>query len=423
LPLLDECAARYGDTFLLKLAGYGKFIMLSDPGAVRDVFRGDAHALHSGEGNEFMIPSVGRNSVLVLDDHPHARQRRILLPPLKGERMRSFFSAMQIATLEALQPCRPDRPVRMLELMQQITLRVILQTVLGLGAGPRRDLIERQVQQLLIQGRNRHTLILVKLLPVEWLQRNRALPFYRQMHALNESLYAIIAAGRADASDARAPCVLTDLLAATHEGGEPLTDEEVRDAILTIILAGHDTTAIALAWALEQIVPRQEVVDRIRRELVEVAGALPPSADQLNHLEYLDAAIRESLRTRTVLPFVVRLTKQAFTAGGHEYPRNVVLCPCSHLVHRRPELYPDPLQFRPERFLERSFAGHEWFPFGGGTRTCLGMAFALYEMKVVLSTMFSTANFVRPPRSSSNPVRRGVALAPHDGVRMIVTAV
>jgi cytochrome P450 len=419
LPFLQECASRYGDTFMLRLAGYGKFVMLSAPEAVRDVFRGDASSLHSGEGNEFLIPSVGPNSVLVLDDEPHARQRRILLPPVKGDRMRSFFDAMQTATLEAVRAWPLGPSIRMLEPMQQITLRVILQTVLGLKAGPQRDEVELQVQRMLAQGRSRYTLILVKILPVELLQRNRWLPFYRQMHLLNKSLYSLIAAGRREAA-AGGESVLADLLAASHEDGRPLADEEIRDALLTLIIAGHDTTSIALAWALEQIVRRPDVVERITEELNRTTCGTPPSAENLNRLEYLDAAIRESMRVRTVLPFVVRLTKRAFVAGGREYPPGVVLCPCSHLVHRRTDVYTEPQTFRPERFLERNYAGHEWFPFGGGNRTCLGMAFALYEMKAVLSTLFSQASLVSPPGSRSSPVRRGVSLAPHDGVRMVV---
>jgi cytochrome P450 len=214
--------------------------------------------------------------------------------------------------------------------------------------------------------------------------------------------------------------VLADLLDAFHEDGQPLGDEEIRDAIMTLVLAGHDTTAIALAWALEQIVPRADVVARLGDELRQTTGGAPPSAQHLGRLEYLDAAIRESMRLRTILPFVVRLTKEAFRAGGREYPPGIVLCPCSHLVHRRPDLYPEPEAFRPERFLERKYAGHEWFPFGGGNRTCLGMAFALYEMKVVLGTLFTQVRLARPPGSRSRPVRRGVSLAPDDGVELVV---
>jgi cytochrome P450 family 135 len=420
LPLLEECGRRYGDAFLLRWPGYGRFVMLADPQAVQDVFRGDGHALHSGEGNEFLVPTVGPNSVLVLDEEPHARQRRVLLPPLKGERMRSFFGAMQAAALEAMRTWPLGRPVRTLGPMQQITLRTILKTVLGLGAGPQRDVIEGQVQRMLAQGRSRYGLILIKVLPVRRLQRTRWVPYFRQMHALNDSLYSLIRSRREAPATKRGEDVLADLLAATHEDGRPLADEEIRDALVTLILAGHDTTAIALAWALEQIVPRPDVVGRITDELRATAGEALPGAEHLPRLEYLDAAIRESLRVRTILPFVVRLTKRPFVAGGREYPPGVVLCPCNHLVHRRADLYPEPEAFRPERFLERRYAGHEWFPFGGGSRTCLGMAFALYEMKAVLATLFSQVRLVRPPGSRSAPVRRGLSLAPDDGAAMVV---
>jgi cytochrome P450 len=421
LPFLEACAHRYGETFMLRLAGYGKFVMLSAPDAVRDVFRGDGHVLHSGEGNEFLIPTVGRSSVLILDGEPHMRQRRILLPPLKGERMRSFFESMRATTLEAVRAWPVGRPFRVLEWMQQITLRVILQAVLGLETVRQREEIEGQVQRLLAQGRSRYSFILLKVLPIRLLQKTRWLPFYRTMHALDTSLYSLIGARRREPAVARGENVLADLLAASHEDGRPIGDEEIRDAILTLILAGHDTTSIALAWALEQIVPRADVVTRITGELRRTTGGEPPCAEHLDRLEYLDAAIRESLRIRTIFPFVVRLTKKAFQAGGREYPPGVVLCACNHLVHRRKDLYPEPEVFRPERFLERRYAGHEWFPFGGGNRTCLGMAFALYEMKVVLSTLFMQVSLARPPGSHSRSVRRGVALAPDDGVRLVVS--
>jgi cytochrome P450 len=206
-------------------------------------------------------------------------------------------------------------------------------------------------------------------------------------------------------------------------GARPLSDQEIRDALLTLLIAGHETTSIALAWALEQIIPRADVVDRIREELTRATGGDLPPAEHLGQLEYLEAAIRESLRIRTILPIVVRLTKRPFVAAGREYPAGVVLCPCTHLVHRRPDLYPEPEKFRPERFLERKYAGHEWFPFGGGNRTCLGMAFALYEMKVVLATLFSHADFTRPPGMQSTPIRRGLSLAPDDGVTVIMNKV
>ncbi len=420
LPFLEACARRYGDPFTIQFAGYGKFVMLASPDAVQDVFRGDPYKLHSGEGNEFLTASVGRNSVLVLDDEPHARQRRVLLPPLKGERMRSFFDSMQATTLAAVQAWPLGRTLSMVEPMQQITLRLMLQVVLGLNSSAELADFAGKVQRVLELARGRHGLILVKILPISLLQRTRWLPFYRRMHDLDQALFAFIEKRRQEPVAERDENVLADLLSASHEDGQPLDDQEIRDALVTMIFAGHDTTSVALAWVLEQIVPRPDVVARITEELRRTTGGAPPRADQLNQLTYLDAAIREGLRVRTIMPFVVRLTKAAFTAGGREYPQGIVLCPCNHLVHRRDDLYPEPEKFRPDRFLERHYAAHEWFPFGGGNRMCLGMAFALYEMKVVLSTLFATVRLARPPGSRSTPVRRGLALAPDDGAQMTV---
>jgi cytochrome P450 len=420
LQFLEEGARRYGDAFLVRFSLYGKFIILSSPEAIRDVFRGDGQALHSGESNQFLIPTVGPNSVLVLDEEAHERQRRIQLPPLKGERMRSFFDAMQSATLESMRSWPIGQPFRVLEPMQRITLRVILQAVFGLPAGQERDEVESQVHKLLSQGRSRYSLLLLKVLPLRWLRQSGWGPFYRELKVLDESLYSLMARFRQQPAETRGENILADLLAATAEDGQPLTDQEIRDALFTLLIAGHETTSIALSWALEQIIPRADVVERIKDELGRTTGEYLPRAEHLSQLEYLDAAIRESMRVRTVLPIVVRLTKRPFVAGGREYPSGIVLCPCSHLVHRRPDLYPEPEQFRPERFLERKYAGHEWFPFGGGNRTCLGMAFALYEMKVVLATIFSQASFTRLPGMRSNPIRRGLSLAPDDGVTVIM---
>lgn len=420
LSYFDACARRYGDPFTIRLAGYGKFVMLASPDAVRDVFRGDGHALHSGEGNEFLINSVGANSVLVLDGDLHARQRRVLLPPLKGERMRAFFDAMQAATLEEIRGWPTGATLRMIEPMQRITLHVIVQVVLGMKPGAELAALAAKVLRVLELGRGRYGFIFLKILPIKLLQRMRWLSFYRRMHDLDGALYPLIAERRRKPAAERGDSILADLLAASHEDGASLRDQEIRDALVTMIFAGHDTTAVALAWALEQIVPRTDVVARIADEFLRVAGGGPLRADQLDQLDYLDGAIRESLRIRTILPFVVRLTKTAYTAGGREYPPGVILAPCSYLVHRREDLYPEPEKFRPERFLERRYAANEWFRFGGGIRMCLGVSFALYEMKVVLSTLFARVRLARMPGAKSYPVRRGIALAPDDGAMMVV---
>jgi unspecific monooxygenase len=420
LGVLDEGHRLYGDTFTLNIAGYGWFVMLSDPETVREIFRGDPDVLHSGEANEILSATVGRASVLVLDGTPHARQRRVLVPPLKGERMRAFFEAMRLEAIEAVRVWPIGEPFAALPTMRRITLRVILRTGLGLAAGPELDDFERKVEVLLANGRQRHALVLMKLVPIHRLSRSRWVPLFRQLNALNDSLFALIAARRRGEKPAASENVLDDLLAATHEDNKPLDDQEVRDAIFTILIAGHDTTALALAWALVEIAPRPEVVNRLTDELHRITGGEPPEADQLAALEYLEAAIRESLRLRPVVPFVVRLTKRPFAAGGREYPKGVVLCPCSYLVHRRESLYTEPQRFCPERFLERKFGLNEWFPFGGGNRVCLGMPFALYEMKVLLATLFSQVRLTRPPGARSRARRYGLVLGPDDGARVMV---
>jgi cytochrome P450 len=420
LGLLDECHRHYGDVFTLQIAGNGRFVMLSDPKAVREVFQGDPDVLHSGEANSLFTATVGRHSVLVLDGAEHMRQRRVLVPPLKGERMRAFFDAMRLETLEAVRAWPIGTPFPTLPTMRRITLRVILRTGLGLAPGPELDRFEGKIETFLSNGRQRYALVLMTIVPIERLTGSRWVPLFRQLSDLDDNLFAFIAARRRGEHTVTGQNVLDDLLDAKHEDGTPLGDREVRDALITVLIAGHETTALALSWALAEIAQRPAVVDRLGDELLRVTGGGPPAAEHLPALEYLDGAIRESLRLRPVAPFVVRKTVQQFSVDGREYPAGVVLCPCSYLVHQREELYPDPGQFRPERFLERKFGQHEWFPFGGSNRICLGMPFALYEMKVLVATLLSQVRPTRPAGARSKARRYGIVLGPDDGGRIIV---
>jgi cytochrome P450 len=420
LGLLDECHRRYGDAFTLHVAGNGRFVMLSDPEVVREVLRGDPDVLHSGEANSVFIATVGRTSVLVLDGAPHARQRRVVVPPLKGERMRAFFDAMRLEALDAVRAWPVGAAFPTLPSMRRATLRVILRTGLGLAAGPELDRFERKMERFLSNGRQQYALVLMTVIPIQRFSGSRWAPLFRQLSDLDDDLFAFIAARRRGEHAPAGQNVLDDLLAAGHEDGTPLGDREVRDALLTILIAGHDTTALALAWALGEIASQPEVVDRLCDELTRVTGGGPPEVGHLPALEYLEGAIRESLRLRPVAPFVVRKTVRPFAAGGRQYPAGVVLCPCSYLVHRREELYPKPDLFRPERFLERTFGPHEWFPFGGGNRVCLGMPFALYEMKVLLATILSQVRPSRPAGARSVARRYGIVLGPDDGGTIIV---
>jgi cytochrome P450 len=420
LGLFDECHRRFGDAFTLHVAGNGRFVMLSDPEAVREVLRGDPDVLHSGEANSLFTATVGRNSVLVLDGAPHARQRRVVVPPLKGERMRAFFEAMRLETLEAVKAWPVGTPFSVLPTMRRITLRVILRTGLGLAPGTEMDRFERKMETFLANGRQRYALVMMTILPIQRFSGSRWIPLFRQLSDLDDDLFAFIAARRRGERPPSGENVLDDLLAATHEDGTPLGDREVRDALITILIGGHETTALALAWALAEVAERPDVLDRLADELKRVTGGGPPEAGHLPALEYLEGTVRESLRLRPVVPFVLRKTMRPFAVGGREYPAGVVLCPCSYLVHRREELYPEPDRFRPERFLERKFGPHEWFPFGGGNRVCIGMPFALYEMKVLLATLLTQVRPSRPPGARSRARRYGIVLGPDDGGRILI---
>jgi unspecific monooxygenase len=420
LGVLDECHRRYGDAFTLNLAGNRRFVMLSDPEVVREIFRADPEVLHSGEANSIFRATVGRHSVLVLDGAPHARQRRLVVPPLKGERMRAFFDAMRLETLEAVRAWPVGIPFPVLPTMRRITLRVILRTGLGLAPGAELDRFKRKIEAFLSHSRQRYALVLAMIFPIQRFSGSRWIPPFRQLSALDDDLFAFIAARRRGERSPSGENVLDDLLSATHEDGTPLGDREVRDSLITILIAGHDTTALALAWALAEIAEHAEVVDRLIDELGRVTCGGPPEAEHLSALEYLEGTIRESLRLCPVASIVTRKTMRPFVAGGRAYPPGVVLCPCPYLVHRREELYPEPDRFRPERFLERKFGPHEWFPFGGGNRVCVGMQFALYEMKVLLATLLSQVRPTRPAGARSRARRYGIVLGPDDGARVIV---
>jgi cytochrome P450 len=282
------------------------------------------------------------------------------------------------------------------------------------------DRFERKTERVLANGRQRYALVLMTVIPIQWFSGSRWVPLFRQLRDLDDDLFAFIAARRRGEQTPACENVLDDLLAEAHEDGTPLADQEVRDALITILIAGHETTALALSWALAEIPGHPEVIDRLGDELARVTGGGPPEAGHLPALEYLEATIREVLRLRPVAPFVVRKAVRPFAVGGREYPAGVVLCPCSYLVHRREELYPEPGRFRPERFLERKYGPHEWFPFGGGNRVCLGMPFALYEMKVLLAAVLSQVRPGRPAGARSRARRYGIVLGPDDGGRIIV---
>lgn len=418
---LDDCARRFGTPCTIRLAGFPPIVLLSDPESVRDALRGDPEALHSGEANAFLSPLVGENSVLVLDEAAHAKQRATLAPPLRGERMRKASAAMCAAAEAEISTWPVGRPFRTDVAMRRITLRVILRVAFGAMPEAETRAWEALFESIMRYARTQWALVMVRAVPHRLFVGSRWAPYYRELGALARRLGAYVAERRAKAGETRGDAVLDELLAARHADGAPLGDEEIRDALVTIVVAGYETTSAALTWVWTDVARRPDVADRAASEACAAFADGATAEEALDRLPYTDAVVRESLRLRHVLPIVVRRTTRPLRLGGREYPADVSLAPCPRLVHRDPRLYPDPDRFDPERFLARKFAPHEWFPFGGGHRHCLGAAFALQEMKAVLAVALRRFRFAADPARFPAPRREGLVLVPDDGGSVTAT--
>jgi cytochrome P450 len=398
-------AERYGDTFTVRLGPGADVIFLSDPASVRQVLQAPPELTRMGDINGLFRPILGVNSLLLLDGDEHLRQRKLLLPPFHGEHVRAYMETMERAALEEVETWPVGRPFSLLPRLQAIALNVILRAVFGMEDGPRRDEMRALVARLLDLCQSRST-----MLPQLRVRLFGLSPWGRLMRCVDqvdEALFAEIARRRSDPASAHRRDVLSLLLATRDEDGQPMTDQEVRDQLLTLLVAGHETTASAVAWAFERLVHQPETLARLSEEVA--AG----------RDEYLDAVVKETLRLRPVLPIVARKLTEPFRLEGYRYDRGTVLMPCVFLVHRNPKVYDDPEGFHPERFLARPPATYAWIPFGGGVRRCLGASFALAEMRAVLSAVLSRVE-LRAPGRQERIARRSFTFSPRRGARVVV---
>jgi cytochrome P450 len=291
--------------------------------------------------------------------------------------------------------------------MQAITLEVIMRAVFGIEDVARRERLRGPLATMLDWTTRPRRMAMMAVLGPERLGAVRS--FRRAMEPVDELLYEEVRTRRAAGDEARGDDILSLLLEARHEDGEPMGDQELRDELMTLLVAGHETTATALAWAIERLVRHPDKLARLADEAAAGEDA------------YLDAVVKETLRLRPVLPIVVRVLKEPMEIGGRMLPAGAAAAPCIYLMHRRPDIYPEPQRFRPERFLERPAGTYTWIPFGGGVRRCLGASFALFEMKTVL-TQVATRVRLAPDQSRSERVaRRAITLVPARGARVVTT--
>jgi cytochrome P450/predicted unusual protein kinase regulating ubiquinone biosynthesis (AarF/ABC1/UbiB family) len=416
LPLMDECATRYGEVFTLRLPQSPPIVLFSHPDAIKTIFTGDEEDLRAGEANFRLEPILGRQSLLLLDGKEHLRERRMLQPPFHGDRMLAYGPVMRDIAAAAVGRWPLGRAFAVHPEMQGVTLDVILRTVFGLDEGPAKRDLRAALLDLLTIGANGQTLLAAQ--QSNGTRAGAVARFFAARARVDQLLYAEIAARRRTDVAGRAD-ILSLLVQATYEDGAPLDDHALRDELMTMLLAGHETTATALAWAVGHVLGDASVRRRLVAELAGV-GTPPLDPQRVAKLDYLDAVCRETLRLTPIIPLVGRRLTRPMTIGGIALPAGIVAAPCIYLAHRRPERWPEPALFRPERFLESKPTPYEFLPFGGGVRRCLGMAFALLEMKIVLAEVLSRVELRAAPGYQVRVVRRSVTLAPSEGMPVVV---
>jgi cytochrome P450 len=404
---MDDAARRYGDMFTLRITHEGTWVFISDPDAVKQVFTGDPRLLHAGEANIVLLPVLGSHSVLLLDDDSHMAQRKLMLPSFHGERMRGYESTMAAVAAREIERWPTGQPLPAWPTMQAITLEVIMRTVFGVHEGGRLDRIGDVLRNLLGFATQPVRMALLATLGP---RRVAELGLVRSAVApADELIYEEIRARR-DASDlADRDDVLSLLLQARHDDGSPMSDKELRDELMTLLVAGHETSATALAWALDALTHHPAALARLRDEV--------DSGEDT----YLDAVVKEVLRLRPVIALVLRRLVEPMEIGGRTLPAGVNVAPSIYLLHRRADVYDEPRAFRPERFLDEPPGTYTWIPFGGGVRRCIGASFAQFEMKVVLRELVSRLDIRAARAEPERRVRRAIVFAPHRGGEVVIT--
>lgn len=418
--VMKLCRRRYGTAFRIELMPFA-LSLFSDPDSIRTIFASKSSDMHAGEVNRILRVVVGDSSVLLLDDDEHMRHRKLLMPSFHGERMRLYGETMAQITRKVMSAWPEDQAFSLHPHTQEITLQIILRTVFGAALGAQLDDLNRRIKRLLSAAEYRlafATMIYLSKRP----QLETKRPWLWLLGARNATdalLYRQIAQRRRDHSANTGSDVLAMLMQARDDAGEPMSDRELRDELMTALAAGHETTATALAWSVERILLHPPVYERLREEL-DAAGGMDATPETIASLPYLDATIKEVLRLRPVVPAVGRVLQRPMTIGGYDLPKGAAVGACIYLAHRNPDVYPEPEAFRPERFLGVPTDPVSWLPFGGGIRRCVGAQFALYEMKIVLATILAACDCQLAQRGPSRTGRRAVTLWPIGGTRITI---
>ncbi len=408
IAFLEHWRAELGETYRANFFGPGDVIFLSDPESIKRLFMADKVNTIAPGRNIVLAPLLGKQSLLLQEGGEHMRRRKLMLPPFHGERMRGYEAVIREATERVMADWPLGEEFALHPGMQAITLDVILTAVFGVEDAERREALRDVLVELL--GASGSPVAAGAVMPgVRRLPPFRSIP--SMVERADELLYAEIADHRRQADLAERDDILSMLLTARFEDGSQMEDPEVRDQLMTLLLAGHETTATGLAWTFDLLLHHPDALVRLEIELA--AG----------EREYLDAVIEESLRVRPVVPFTGRLLKEDSELGGYHLPAGTTVLVGIYLAHSRDDVFPDPHAFRPERMLEEGAPEtYSWIPFGGGTRRCIGAAFAQMEMRIAIETILRSVSLRAASPELEKPVRRNVTLSPANGTRVIASA-
>jgi len=405
VPFLERCRERYGKRFTMRLLQTPPFVHHSEPEHLREIFTAPPEVLHPGEGARILEPVVGVNSVILLDERPHLSQRKLMLPAFHGEKMKRLSGLVEEVAEREVERWPTQEPVPLHPRLQALTLEVILRAVFGLDSGARLDALRNRLAGILEYGARPSS-----MLPM--FQRGRRWRQFAQARGEADALiYETIDERRANGGEDRDD-ILAMLLSARHEDGSPMSPVELRDELMTLLVAGHETTASELAWAFERLTRTPDVLERLTAEIDSGDGDA-----------YVTATVYETLRRRPVLPNAApRLVMEPIEVGGWRYEPGVCLIADSYLLHHDPDVYPDPYAFRPERFLDEQPGTYTWIPFGGGRRRCLGASFAMLEMKIVLRAVLARNELAPAAPGEEGARRRSITLSPRAGSRAVLRA-
>ena len=421
IQFFEKYQSRYGDIFSAKILGLNSppVYLMGNPDAVETIFTAPSDTFELGQVAHVFRPFAGDKSLIMLNGKEHLRQRKLLRPPLHGKRMHFYQEVICELTQEEFPKIPKKKPFAIRDLMAEITLKVILRVVFGLKPGQRCDKLQQLITEVLeaITNPFYSTLFFFPQLQIDWGKYSPWGNFVRKQSAIDELIYAEIQERRQQDYSQQTD-ILSLLLSAEDEAGYPMSDQELRDQLITLLFLGHETTASSLAWMFYWVYSSPRVWEKLKTEITALGN--DPDPESLIKLPYLDAICKETLRLYPIaLISQPRMVKETIMINGASYPPESILVPCIYVAHHRENLFPNSHEFCPERFLENQFTAYEYFPFGGGSRACIGAAFSLYEMKLVFGTIFASLDLELSRKQTIKPIRRGITIVPSGGVNFI----